>query len=139
MKKKHSPEFIAFYLLFLSGTYLAASLLARYRGEFLSRKKLTKDEVDVLLAWFAEDVMRTVEREVKSVEEEIRQKYPAAQYIELEPDSSKMTLFHAIDEGQAVKTYKNDEIEALHEMQQYINLKLPLKKFKKNIKGKKKV
>ena len=114
-------------------------MLTRYRGEFLSRKKLTKDEVDVLLAWFAEDVMRTVEREVKSVEEEIRQKYPAAQYIELEPDSSKMTLFHAIDEGRAEKAYENDEIEALHEMQQYINLKLPLKKFKKNKQGKRKV
>lgn len=35
------------------------------------------------MAWYAEDVTRLVEREVKDVENEIRAIYPAAAYIEL--------------------------------------------------------
>ena len=41
----------------------------------------------VLLAFYSEDVMRTVEREVRKSEAMIRQKYPGAEYIELEPMS----------------------------------------------------
>lgn len=41
----------------------------------------------VLLAFYSEDVMRTVEREVRKSEALIRQKYPGAEYIELEPMS----------------------------------------------------
>lgn len=35
------------------------------------------------MSWYAEDVTRLVEREVKEVEEEIRKHYPAAAFIEL--------------------------------------------------------
>jgi zinc transporter 9 len=45
------------------------------------------DELQVLLALYAEDVIRTVEREVRHVEAYIRKKYPGAEYIELEPMS----------------------------------------------------
>jgi hypothetical protein len=63
--------------------------------------------------------MRTVEREVKSVEEEIRRQYPAAQYIELEPDSTK-TSNYAIDEGRVLEADSHREIATINEMEEYI-------------------
>ena len=47
-----------------------------------------EDEIRLLLSWYAEDVMRLVEQEVKEIESAIRRKYPEAVYIEIEPDSS---------------------------------------------------
>ena len=44
-------------------------------------------ELKILLALYAEDVMRAVEREVRAVEALVRKKYPGAEYIELEPMS----------------------------------------------------
>jgi solute carrier family 30 (zinc transporter), member 9 len=53
------------------GTYLAAKLMARYEDEFLGSPQL-KEDLPVLLAFYAEDVVRTLEREVREVEREIR-------------------------------------------------------------------
>ena len=39
------------------------------------------------MSWYAEDVTRMMEREVHEIENLIRTVYPAAVYIELEPDS----------------------------------------------------
>ena len=101
----------------IDGTYLAAKLLSRYQQEFMTyiinRNQHTKptnisgsdlttaviggdeaanavdeDEIRLLLSWYAEDVMRLVEHEVKEIESAIRTKYPEAMYIEIEPDSS---------------------------------------------------
>jgi solute carrier family 30 (zinc transporter), member 9 len=69
------------------GTYLAAKLMPIYQQEFIQIKDTMDDELQVLLALYAEDVMRTVEREVRQVEAQIRKKYPGAEYIELEPMS----------------------------------------------------
>jgi solute carrier family 30 (zinc transporter), member 9 len=69
------------------GTYLAAKLMPIYQQEFIQIKNTMDDELQVLLALYAEDVMRTVEREVRQVEAQIRKKYPGAEYIELEPMS----------------------------------------------------
>jgi solute carrier family 30 (zinc transporter), member 9 len=69
------------------GTYLAAKLMPIYQQEFLQIKNSMDEELQVLLALYAEDVMRTVEREVRHVEAQIRLKYPGAEYIELEPMS----------------------------------------------------
>ena len=69
------------------GTYLAAKLMPIYQQEFIQIKDSMDDELQVLLALYAEDVMRTVEREVRQVEAQIRMKYPGAEYIELEPMS----------------------------------------------------
>jgi solute carrier family 30 (zinc transporter), member 9 len=69
------------------GTYLAAKLMPIYQQEFIQIKNTMDEELQVLLALYAEDVMRTVEREVRQVEAQIRQKYPGAEYIELEPMS----------------------------------------------------
>jgi solute carrier family 30 (zinc transporter), member 9 len=69
------------------GTYLAAKLMPIYQQEFLQIKNTMDEELQVLLALYAEDVMRTVEREVRQVEAQIRIKYPGAEYIELEPMS----------------------------------------------------
>lgn len=76
------------------GTYLAAKLMNRYQHEFESSKNLSKNEIRLLLAWYAEDVMRTVEKEVQEVEKQIRVDYPEAVYIELEPDSKKQNHGH---------------------------------------------
>ena len=88
----------------IDGTYLAAKLLNRYQKEFMTyiNKRVPsatgcatglstasdEDEIRLLLSWYAEDVMRVVEQEVKEIEWAIRKEFPEAQYIEIEPDSS---------------------------------------------------
>lgn len=69
------------------GTYISAKLHSIYQAEFMQIKDSMDDELQVLLALYAEDVIRTVEREVRHVEAYIRKKYPGAEYIELEPMS----------------------------------------------------
>jgi len=94
------------------GTYLAAMLMPRYQSEFLEVKDELDTELRVLLSWYAEDVMRTVEREVRHVEAEIRKRYPGAEFIELEPMSKDADRF-AIDD--AVKAQlRRIEIESLN-------------------------
>jgi solute carrier family 30 (zinc transporter), member 9 len=66
---------------------------------FLEAKDLEND-LPLILAWYAEDVTRLVEKEVQEVEDEIRRYYPEAAFIELEPDS-KDTEMRAIS---AMKT-----------------------------------
>lgn len=80
------------------GTFLAAKLLPRYQQEFFDANKSLDRDLHVLLSWYAEDVMRAVEREVRHIEEEIRIKYPAAHFIELEPMSKEADRY-AIDDG----------------------------------------
>jgi len=80
------------------GTYLAAQLMPRYRGEFEKASEDLEQELEVLLCWYAEDVMRAVEREVRHIEAMIRQEYPGAEYIELEPTSTDADRF-AIDDS----------------------------------------
>ena len=103
------------------GTYLAAKLMKRYQGEFLKAEgggPLTEQDLKVLLSWYAEDVMRTVESEVREIEAEIREQYPMAAYIELEPDSKDSNVF-AIDQGKEVKL-RRAEITKLNKMLQSI-------------------
>ena len=80
------------------GTFLAAQLMPRYQGEFQKAYDDLDQELEVLLCWYAEDVMRAVEREVRHIEAKIRQKYPGAEYIELEPMSKDADRF-AIDDS----------------------------------------
>lgn len=94
------------------GTFLAAKLMPRYQQEFTEAKATLDQDLRVLLSWYAEDVMRTVEREVRNVEAEIRREYPGAQYIELEPMSKDYDRF-AIDDGLEA-SLKRIEIEALN-------------------------
>lgn len=94
------------------GTFLAAKLMPRYQTEFDKAKKTLDQDLRVLLSWYAEDVMRTVEREVKNIESQIRREYPGAQYIELEPMSKDADRF-AIDDGMEAQL-KRIEIEALN-------------------------
>ena len=96
------------------GTYLAAKLLDRYQDEFLRTKELRKEDLRLLLAWYAEDVMRTVEREVRDVEAVIRAKYPEAQYIELEPDSKEVDSY-VIDDSREMKL-RRIEMETIDQM-----------------------
>ena len=94
------------------GTYLAAKLMPRYQQEFVEAHATLDQDLRVLLSWYAEDVMRTVEREVKYIEAEIRKQYPGAQYIELEPMSKDADRF-AIDDGMEAQI-KRIEIENLN-------------------------
>lgn len=53
------------------------------------------------MALYAEDVIRTVEREVRHVEAVIRKKYPGAEYIELEPmsiDADRLAIYDNIED-----------------------------------------
>jgi len=92
------------------GTYLAAQLMPRYRGEFEKASENLEKELEVLLCWYAEDVMRAVEREVRHIEAMIRQKYPGAEYIELEPMSTDADRF-AIDDSFEEKLLKGEREE----------------------------
>jgi len=94
------------------GTFLAAKLLPRYQQEFFEIKTSLDRDLRVLLSWYAEDVMRAVEREVRHIEEEIRMQYPAAHYIELEP-MSKDADRYAIDDGMEAQL-RRVEIDVLN-------------------------
>lgn len=94
------------------GTFLAAKLMPRYQKEFAQVQATLHQDLRVLLSWYAEDVMRTVENEVRHIEAEIREAYPGAQYIELEPMSKDADRF-AIDDGMEAQL-KRIEIEALN-------------------------
>ena len=80
------------------GTYLAAKLMPVYQHEFLKIKDTMDEELQVLLALYAEDVMRTAEREVRNAEAQIRKQYPGAEFIELEPMSRDVDRL-AIDDN----------------------------------------
>ena len=80
------------------GTYLAAELMPRYKDEFDVAKGNIDQELQVLLSWYAEDVIRAVEREVRHIEALIRHKYPGAEFIEIEPMSKDADKF-AIDDS----------------------------------------
>ena len=94
------------------GTFLAAKLMPRYQQEFFDAKDTLDRDLRVLLSWYAEDVMRAAEREIRHIEEEIRTKYPAAQYIELEP-MSKDADRYAIDDGMEAQL-RRVEVEVLN-------------------------
>jgi hypothetical protein len=72
--------------------------MPRYQGEFQKASRDLDQELEVLLCWYAEDVMRAVEREVRHIEAMIRQRYPGAEFIELEPTSTDADRF-AIDDS----------------------------------------
>ena len=80
------------------GTFLAAKLMSTHEKEFFAIRDSMEKDLPIVLSWYAEDVIRTVEREVRIIEAQIRQKYPAAEYIELEPMSKDSHEF-AIDDS----------------------------------------
>jgi len=94
------------------GTFLAAKLMPRYQKEFLEARNTLDQDLRVLLSWYAEDVMRAVEREVHHIEAEIRREYPGAEYIELEPMGKDADKF-AIDDGMEAEL-RRIEIESLN-------------------------
>ena len=71
------------------GTWVAAQLFDRYEPLFsdAARARALDDELPTLLSFYAEDVMRAVESEVRDVENAIRAKHPDALFIEIEPDA----------------------------------------------------
>jgi len=106
------------------GTYIAAKLLDRYQSEFRNTQDMDPDEIRLLLSWYAEDVLRSVEMEVKGLEDRIRLKYPEARYIELEPDGGKNirateALRYAIDIGSSAADVRKNEIEQLYSLERY--------------------
>lgn len=96
------------------GTFLAAQLMPRYTGEFQKAHAELDQELEVLLCWYAEDVMRAVEREVRHIEAKIRKKYPGAEFIELEPMSKDADRF-AIDDSfeEKLSLIEKQEMESL--------------------------
>ncbi|EGZ16826.1 hypothetical protein PHYSODRAFT_351064 [Phytophthora sojae] len=92
------------------GTYLAAKLLRMYKPVFLETKDLEND-LPLILAWYAEDVTRLVEKEVQEVEEVIRSIYPEAAFIELEPDSKESEMRAVL--SMQTKSSRTSEREAM--------------------------
>ena len=90
------------------GTYLAAQLHRQYEPMFLESKEGLKVDLPLILAWYAEDVTRLVETEVKASEGLIRSHYPQAAHIELEPDSKDKHI------PAYEQTTKAKEREAMH-------------------------
>lgn len=68
------------------GTYVAARLWRDYE-ELFTRAHNLQDELPIILSFFAEDVTRVVEKEVRAIEAAIRKSHPGAVVIELEPNS----------------------------------------------------
>ena len=62
------------------GTYPAARLMTNYAPMFhdMQMENTMDEELPVVLGWYAEDVTRILETEVKEVEADIRAKYPEA-------------------------------------------------------------
>jgi len=85
------------------GTWVAAQLLDKYAPSFEgSSKEALAGELPTLLSFYAEDVMRAVEAEVRDIEAAIRERHPDARYIEIEPDARARGKFgSALDEGLA--------------------------------------
>lgn len=54
--------------------------------------KMTEDQVMQILGNYTEDITRVIEAEVSSIENEIREKYPEAEFIDLEPYSKQKIL-----------------------------------------------
>jgi zinc transporter 9 len=82
-----------------------------YQKEFLEIRDTMDTELKVLLALYAEDVMRAVEREIRHVEAQIRLKHPGAEFIELEPMSLDVDRL-AIDDN-LESDLKRVEMESL--------------------------
>lgn len=77
--------------------------IMQYQHEFtkIQDSLSSHGDLQVLLALYAEDVIRTVEREVRHVEALIRKKYPGAEYIELEPmsmDADRLAIYDNIED-----------------------------------------
>ncbi|CAH0479267.1 unnamed protein product [Peronospora belbahrii] len=92
------------------GTYLAAKLLRMYKPVFMETKDLEND-LPLILAWYAEDVTRLVEKEVQEAEEVIRGIYPEAAFIELEPDSKESEMQAVL--SMQTKSSRTSEREAM--------------------------
>ena len=71
------------------GTYPAATLMRSYAPVFndMTTRNTMDEDLPVVLGWYAEDVTRILETEVKNMEADIRNAFPEATYIEIEPDS----------------------------------------------------
>jgi len=96
------------------GTYLAARLEDKYAPLF--QTATDREDVEVLMSWYAEDVTRLVEREVRSIEKEIRKRYPAAAFIELEPDSNNAHLEALPDDTTADSPHFTTELEEMRKV-----------------------
>jgi len=75
-----------------SGEYLSSQLEATYLPLILSTRGEDRDQMVGALRHYAEDVTRRMEVEVRMVESAIREKYPEAAFIHLEPDSKNSFL-----------------------------------------------
>ena len=102
------------------GTWVAAQLYDKYAPRFkLPSKKrreaeaIQQTEVPTLLSYFAEDVVRVIEREVRDIERAIRARHPDALFIEIEPDAQRRTgssrFRFALDEGLADESKRSAE------------------------------
>ena len=68
-----------------SGSYFAEMLLPVYEKAFLEAR--TKEDLASVMKSYTEDVTRLIEKEVWSLQHQIKERFPQAMYIELQPHS----------------------------------------------------
>jgi solute carrier family 30 (zinc transporter), member 9 len=86
-----------------NGIYLSHKLRnIGYENLLLNKDK--KIEIANILGMYTEDVMNVIENEIRSIEFEIKQKYPEAGFIEIEPFSKNNETFE-------IEKYKNKEFD----------------------------
>jgi len=91
-----------------------------YQKEFQLIRDPMDEELQVLLAFYAEDTIRTVEREVRDAEARIKEKYSGAEFIELTPMSIDADRL-AIDDNLEAELRRVEQ-ESLNRLLKSINL-----------------
>jgi len=82
-------------------------------GTDAARGPYASDDLRTVMHWYAEDITRLIELEIKEIEMVIRAKYPEAAFIEIEPDSRK-TFERKSDGGARATSF--DELKALEQL-----------------------
>ena len=88
-----------------------------HEKEFLAIRDNMKKDLPLVLSWYAEDVIRSVEQEVRILEHQVRKRYPGAEFIELEPMSKDSHEF-AIDDHfeKDLRRAENENLESLRKL-----------------------
>jgi zinc transporter 9 len=73
------------------GTFFAAQINQLYVNEIrrLVRRGQLSEELPEILSFYAEDIIRLLEKNIHDIENQIRRRHPGAAFIDIEPDSSQ--------------------------------------------------
>ena len=97
-----------------NATYIAQTLHHKYLHRF--SEEGDQETVQLLLETFAEDVLRIVENEVYHMHGLIRERYPEARFIELQPHCTynKAALIDSVPQGEIDNVFLYSLLASLH-------------------------